>query len=268
MFTPNLHDYDLVLINSSAGKDSQASLTHVIELADTTGYPRDRIVVVHCDLGRVEWAGTRALAQTQAEFYGLRFETVARDRDLLHQIEFERGKFPSSAARYCTSDQKTAQVLKLMTALVKEADLGRQMRILNVLGIRADESPARAKKQAFEFEKKASNGKRHVDRWLAIFDWTTDDVWATIRRSGVPHHEAYDFGMPRLSCVFCIMAGNKELALAARLNPELAAEYVAVEKRIGHTFKHKMSMAQIVEEARAADVDDLDGDFDRVECMA
>jgi hypothetical protein len=36
------------------------------------------------------------------------------------------------------------------------------------------------------------------------------------------------------------------LRLAARLNPQLAAEYVAVEERIGHTFKAGRSIAAIV----------------------
>lgn len=251
---PDLASYDVILVNSSAGKDSQAMLIHVVELADAAGVERARIVVVHADLGRVEWQGTRDLAEQQAAAYGLRFEVVRRERgDLLDQIE-ARGMFPSSTARYCTSDQKTSQVAKLMTRLAAEhraAGNTGPIRILNCLGIRADESPARAKKAAFGPDSAATNGRRIVDRWLPIFDWSTDEVWTTIRRSGLPHHPAYDAGMPRLSCVFCVLAGQKELVLAARLNPELAAEYVAVEQRIGYTFKADLSMARIVDLASA-----------------
>jgi 3'-phosphoadenosine 5'-phosphosulfate sulfotransferase (PAPS reductase)/FAD synthetase len=243
-------DFDLVIVNSSAGKDSQAMLTHLVEMADQQGYDRSRLVVVHADLGRVEWAGTRELVEEQAAAYGLRVEIVRRELgDLLDQIE-ARGMFPSSTARYCTSDQKTSQVAKLMTREVvawrERTGETRAMRILNCLGIRAAESPARAKKAAFGVDVAASNGKRDVRRWLPIFDWSDDQVWAIIRRSGLPHHPAYDAGMPRLSCVFCVLAGKRELVLAARLNPALAAEYVAVEQRIGHTFRADLSMADIV----------------------
>ena len=260
--TPTLADYDVILVNSSAGKDSQAMLTRLVELADAEGVDRARLIVVHADLGRVEWEGTRELAEEQARHYGLRFEVVRRDKgDLLEQIE-QRGMFPSSTARYCTSDQKTSQVAKLMTALAAEhrAAHDRPIRILNCLGIRAQESPARAKKVAFGPDTTASNGRRHVDKWLPIFDWKSratprgpepDDVWDTILRSGVPYHPAYDAGMPRLSCVFCVLAGERELRLAARLNPDLAAEYVAVEERIGHTFKNGRSIAEIVADAAA-----------------
>lgn len=262
-----LDDYDVVLVNSSAGKDSQAMLDALVRLADEQGCSRSKFVVVHADLGRVEWEGVRDLAAEQAAHYGLRFEVVSRPQgDLLDQIE-DRGMFPSSTARYCTSDQKTGQVTKLMTRLVTEhVDAGhdltvRPVRILNCLGMRAQESPARAKKVPFGRDT-ASNGKRHVDRWLPIFDWTArkdptgpeaDDIWTTIHVSGVRYHPAYVAGMTRLSCCFCVLAGERDLILAARLNPSLAAQYVAVEERIGHTFKSNLSMAEIVERAAAAE---------------
>lgn len=260
---PALAEFDLILINSSAGKDSQAMLTHLVELADEQGVDRDRLVVVHADLGRVEWQGTRALAEEQAAHYGLRFEVVARAEDLLDQIVTRhltlRGRgdtttpaWPSSTARYCTSDQKTSQVVKLMTREVtawrERAFEDRPMRILNCLGIRAEESFARAKKSPLHRDS-ASNGRREVTRWLPIFDWSEVDVWQTIACSGVRYHPAYAAGMPRLSCCFCVLAGRRELVLAAKLNPELAREYVAVEKRVGHTFKADVSMAQIAAEA-------------------
>jgi len=234
-----LRSYDIILVNSSAGKDSQAMLTHIVGLADAAGV-RDRLVVVHCDLGRVEWKGTRELAEEQARHYGIRFEAVSRPQgDLLTQIE-KRGMFPSSTARYCTSDHKRGQVATLLTKLAGEHRAkgnAAPVRILNCLGLRADESPARAKKVPFETDKRASNGRRHVDVWLPIHDWTVERVWKVIRASGVRYHYAYDLGMPRLSCCFCIFAPDAALMLAGKHNGALLAEYVRVETKIGHAFK-------------------------------
>lgn len=247
----DLRTADIILVNSSAGKDSQAMLDYLVELCRAQGVNLSKMVVVHCDLGRVEWKGTRELAERQAAHYGLRFEVVARDRDLLHQIEFERGNFPSNSARFCTSDQKTAQVNKLITKLVAELALGRPARILNCLGIRAQESPARAKKEPVSLDVKATNGKRIVTRWLPIFDWTIEQVWDRIRASGVEHHPAYDLGMSRLSCCFCVLARKSDLQIAAKHNPDLYQEYLAVEQRIGKTFSSKakrpLSLRVIVE---------------------
>lgn len=74
---PNLRDYDWIVVSSSAGKDSQAMLDYVVRLADRAGM-KDRVVVVHADLGRVEWEGTGELAAEQAAAYGVRFEVVSR----------------------------------------------------------------------------------------------------------------------------------------------------------------------------------------------
>jgi 3'-phosphoadenosine 5'-phosphosulfate sulfotransferase (PAPS reductase)/FAD synthetase len=244
---PELSRYDWIVANSSAGKDSQAMLDYVVERCDQAHVPRVRLVVVHADLGRVEWPGTRKLAQKQAEHYGLAFHVVRRRQgDLLQHIA-QRGKFPSPTVRFCTSDMKRAPIQTLFTRLAAETLLTRPppVRILSCMGMRADESPARAKKPPFERDRRSSNGKRVVDVWLPIHDWTIPQVWQRIRASGVPHHPAYDLGMPRLSCCFCIFSPRSALLLAGKHNPELLAEYVALEKAIGHTFRHELPLASI-----------------------
>ena len=213
---PDLTSYDVVLVNSSAGKDSQAMLDYLVEQAGAQGVPLARLVVVHADLGRVEWAGTRALAAEQAAHYGLRFEVVRREAgDLLDQVQ-ARGMWPSSKARYCTSDQKRDQVAKLITRLAGEhARLGRPVRILNCLGLRAQESPARAAKQAFQVEKRASNSSR-------------------------------------LSCCFCVFASKADLTIAAQHNPALLDAYCATEAAIGHQFTQTISIRSLRQAASTA----------------
>jgi 3'-phosphoadenosine 5'-phosphosulfate sulfotransferase (PAPS reductase)/FAD synthetase len=252
MSAPHLPSYDVIVINSSAGKDSQAMLDYVVEQADAAGVDRSRLVVFHADLGRVEWDGTADLAAEHAAHYRLRFEKIARPQgDLLDQIE-QRGMFPDAARRYCTSDHKRGQGRKLLTQLVAERHDGHPVRVLNCMGFRREESPARAKKEPFRRDESASNGRRHVDEWLPILDWTVDDVWERIRQAGTRHHWAYDAGMPRLSCSFCVLASKSALVRAAQLRPALAAEYVDLEARIGHRFRLDLSMADIVAEAEAS----------------
>jgi 3'-phosphoadenosine 5'-phosphosulfate sulfotransferase (PAPS reductase)/FAD synthetase len=113
------------------------------------------------------------------------------------------------------------------------------------MGMRAAESPARAKMVAFEHDKASSNSRRHVDKWLPLHDWTAAQVWERIRESKVRHHPAYDLGMPRLSCVFCIYAPRDALLLAGEHNPELLAEYVSVERLIRHKFKADLAIEEI-----------------------
>src|SRR5271168_1848215 len=117
---PDLAGFRWIVINSSGGKDSQAMLDFVGQQCDDARVPRQRVVVAHADLGRVEWPGTRELAEEQAKHYGLTFHTVRRRQgDLLEHIA-ERGMFPSPTARFCTSDHKRAQVHRLFTHLTSE----------------------------------------------------------------------------------------------------------------------------------------------------
>jgi 3'-phosphoadenosine 5'-phosphosulfate sulfotransferase (PAPS reductase)/FAD synthetase len=245
--TPALGSYHHIVLNSSAGKDSQAMLDYVVEGCDAAGVPRDRLLVAHADLGRVEWPGTRELAEEQARHYGLAFVAVSRPQgDLLDHIA-RRGKFPSPTVRYCTSDHKRGPIDRVLTHLAARSRQAgvRRPRLLNCLGLRADESPARALRLPFAFDVRASNGRRHVDTWLPLHAWTAEQVWARIRSSGVRHHPAYDLGMPRLSCCFCIFSPRSALLLAGKHNPELLAEYVAVERQIGHSFRQELPLASI-----------------------
>jgi 3'-phosphoadenosine 5'-phosphosulfate sulfotransferase (PAPS reductase)/FAD synthetase len=194
---PDLAVYDVILVNSSGGKDSQAMLHEVCTLAVVAGLLH-RITVLHCALGHVEWPGTAELARKQAAHYGVRYEERHRKQGLLLDQVRRRGRWLSSSARYCTSDQKRGPARKLITELVAElGDLHRLARVLNCMGLRAEESHARPKKARLSRDEAASSGRRTVDTWLPIHDWTEEQVWRCIQASGVPHHPAYDQGMTR-----------------------------------------------------------------------
>lgn len=245
---PNFSDYRWVVVNSSAGKDSMAALIHVLARADRQGYPRSQIVVSHQDLGRMEWKGTKELAARQAEAYGLRFEVTRyhnKDGAELTLLDYvrKRGKWPSNKQRYCTSDFKRGPGRRLLTRLSREACGS----ILHVFGFRAEESPARAKKNPFILNASASSHARQVYDWLPIHEWKETEVWAHIAESRLRDlvHPAYALGMPRLSCVFCIFAPRAALMIAGRNNPELLAEYCTVEREIGHDFQHGKPLADI-----------------------
>lgn len=103
---PELRWYDILLVNSSAGKDSQATLDVVVEAARAAGV-LDRVVVVHADLGEAEWEGVPELAAEHAAHYGLRFELARREVDgqtytILDHVQ-RRGKWPSAQVRFVSA---------------------------------------------------------------------------------------------------------------------------------------------------------------------
>ncbi|GHH22474.1 phosphoadenosine phosphosulfate reductase family protein [Streptomyces lanatus] len=271
-----IRDADWVVISSSGGKDSQAMLSYVVRRAKALGMLH-KLVVVHADLGRAEWEGTRELAELQARLAGVRrFEVVTSGVDFLDRVEIRHGKlkakaeaealergedpaeakvapaWPSSAARWCTSGEKRGPIRTLYTRLTDElAHLGRPVRILACIGQRAAESDQRAKLAEVEIDRGASNGKRHVTTWRPIHAWSTRKVWREIARSRLPYHPAYDWGNRRLSCVFCVLGCNNDLVNGARRVPGLAAAYARTEVKVGADFKKGLSMAEIIRRAQA-----------------
>lgn len=248
-----LHDYDIVIINTSGGKDSIVAIWDIVETAKRQNYPLDKIHLSHQCLGRMEWKGTKELVKKQAEFFGLQVHySTRRDKNghegnLLEYV-LNRGMWPSNMQRFCTSDYKRGPGARVVTALTK--DLGK-CKVLHVFGFRAQESPARKKKEVLKINKKLTTQTREVYDYLPVHDWDTLTVWGVIKENNIPYHFAYDLGMPRLSCVFCIFSPFDALLIAAYENPELLDEYIEVEEKIGHTFRDGFSLKEVREAMRA-----------------
>ena len=220
----------LVALSTSGGKDSQAMTILLSRLI-----PRHQLLAVHAPLSEVEWPGTiEHIEATLPVGVPLIFAPVASGKTLLDRVE-ERGMWPSNSARWCTSDFKTGPIERELRRYLKfHPRFGG--RLVNAMGMRAGESPARARKRPWRKNDRMSVAGREVFDWLPIFDLSTDDVFRVIRDAGQSPHWAYAAGMSRLSCVFCILASRADLRTAARLQPSLHRRYAMLERRIGHTL--------------------------------
>ncbi|KOU50144.1 hypothetical protein ADK54_10240 [Streptomyces sp. WM6378] len=212
-----------------------------------------KLVVVHADIGQdEEWPGVRDLARQQAERYGLRFVVVKAPVGFLGMVE-KRGMWPDAQNRLCTSTLKRDEAAKFFTQIVEELGLEEQALLVNCLGIRADESPSRRRKSELAIDHRASNGRRLVLTWHPVFRLSEREIWQEIVDNALDYHPVYDTLIPRLSCIFCILAPFDVLARAVRLCWVLGLEtpktYVDLEDRLGHRFKNKFSLADVVAEA-------------------
>lgn len=243
----NLHEYDIIIINSSGGKDSLVALWDMARRIKKQNYPKVKVFVSHQDLGSVEWLFTKELVKHQADLFG--FQTVYSKRrnkagyeETFLEYVVRRGKWPSNKQRWCTSDFKRGPGSRIVTALTK--GIG-ECTVLQVFGFRKEESLARAKKNVFEFNKRLSTKKRKVFDFLPVHNWSTSLVWRLILFYKLPYHFAYDLGMPRLSCVFCIFSPFDALVIAGKENYKLLLEYIKVEEEIEHTFRDKFSLKEV-----------------------
>lgn len=220
----------LVSVSTSGGKDSQAMTILLSRIV-----PRDQLVAVHAPLEGVEWPGTiEHIRATLPAGVPLILAHVTSGKTLLDRVE-ERGMWPSSAVRWCTSDHKRTPIERELRRYLK-AHPRFGGRIVSAMGMRAEESSARARKTPWRLNERNSRAGRTWFDWLPIHDLAEGQVFDVIRGAGQAPHPAYAMGMSRLSCVFCIMASRADLRTAARLQPQLYQRYVALERRIGHTL--------------------------------
>ena len=220
----------IVALSSSGGKDSQAMTILLSRIV-----PREQLLVVHAPLAEVEWPGTiEHIENTLPDGVPLILAPVTSGKSLLDSIE-ERGRFPSPSVRWCTSSTKRGPIERELRRYLKpHPQFGG--RLVNAMGMRAEESAARAKKLPWKRSDRNSKAGRSWFDWLPVFDLTENQVFDVIRAAGQSPHPAYGMGMSRLSCVFCIMASRVDLRTAARLQPVLYRRYALLEERIGHTL--------------------------------
>lgn len=216
----------LFVINSSGGKDSQAMTIALHALV-----PSHQLIIIHAHLPEVEW--DNSLEHIQANALGIPV-MVCQSRKTFLEMVTHRGMFPDAQRRQCTSDLKRGPIEKAIRAILKERGLSL---IVNCMGMRAQESTSRAKLDTLKYSERNSKAGREWYDYLPIHDWTTAEVFQTIKDAGQEPFWIYAKGMTRKSCCFCIMANKNDLTIAAQLRPELYKTYVLKERELGHTLQ-------------------------------
>jgi 3'-phosphoadenosine 5'-phosphosulfate sulfotransferase (PAPS reductase)/FAD synthetase len=216
----------LFIVNHSGGKDSQAMTIKLRRLV-----PASQLLVIHADLPGVDWDGCFDLVTDTCS--DLIVTQVVAGKTFFDMVE-RRKMFPSPKYRQCTSDLKRDPITKAIRHYIK--DNGLDGLIVNCMGLRAEESPGRAKGKVFTLNKRNSKAGREWYDYSPIHNWTEVEVYAEILNAGEAVHWAYHMGMDRLSCQFCIMASTEDLKVAAKLAPENYKKIVDLEKKINYTM--------------------------------
>lgn len=112
---------------------------------------------------------------------------------------------------------------------------------LNCTGLRADESPSRAKKEPLKLNPTLSKAGRTVYEYLPIHSLSTETVFQIIAEAGQEPFHAYKRNK-RLSCVFCIMGCESDLQHGAEQRPELLKKYLDLEVETGWTMFSNQSL--------------------------
>lgn len=238
-----------VAIGVSGGKDSCAAAIATMRHLDQIGHAGPRILV-HSDLGRVEWKDSLPNCERLAAHLGLELVVVRRAAgDMLArwQTRWRNNKrryadlscvkvilpWSTPAMRFCTSELKSAVIA---AALVKRFP---GQAIVSASGIRRDEKGRRSCAETSKANKRlASKAKKTsgID-WNPIAHWLEADVYAFLAAETFPLHEGYTrYGMTRISCVKCIMASEADLRSSSKCTENHPVTLEMIELEADSTF--------------------------------
>jgi 3'-phosphoadenosine 5'-phosphosulfate sulfotransferase (PAPS reductase)/FAD synthetase len=285
-----LASYRHVIVAFSGGKDSLASLLHLLDC----GAARDKIELWHHDVdGRegsrlMDWPVTRDYCAKVAAALGLRlfysWKEGGFEREMLREaaptapVWFEtphglrkaggqsghlgtRKLFPQKSGdlrvRWCSAYLK----IDVGAIAIRNQSRFEGCRTLVVSGERAEESPNRARYKLLEPDRtdlREGAGRRWVDRWRPVKQWSEADVWEAIRRHGVVAHPAYHLGWGRLSCAACIFGDPAQWASLRGVNPEQFGAVSEHERQSGKTIDRKLSVLQQADKGQVYEWDEAD----------
>lgn len=234
-----------VAVGVSGGKDSQAAALATFRYLEAAGHTGPRILI-HADLGSVEWDDSLGICQELACHLECDLVVVRRkagglmerweSRWLSSKTRYETLStvtlvpcWSTPAMRFCTSELKTHVIMAELKSRFKG------QKILNVIGVRREESAARARMSIADPDANAQ-----VWTWRPIIEMTTDQVFAMIDGAGLAPHPAYRIhGMSRVSCRFCIMSNIADLTAASTVpeSHDLYRRMVRLEADSGFAFQ-------------------------------
>ena len=135
-----------------------------------------------------------------------------------------KGMFPARMRRWCTQELKVDPFLRWI-----DGD-----DVLNVVGIRAEESHARAGLA----EREKMPGAEHVEVWRPLLRWSESDVIDIHRRHDLRPCLLYLRGASRVGCWPCIMSNKGELEQLVG-DPRRVAAIRALEALVAEMAAHR-----------------------------
>jgi 3'-phosphoadenosine 5'-phosphosulfate sulfotransferase (PAPS reductase)/FAD synthetase len=231
-------------IGVSGGKDSCALALALPEYLDQLGHKGPR-VLIHADLGRIEWKDSLPTCERLARATGLELLVVRRKKGGM--IERWKQRWTDNVTRYinlkcvqvilpwstpkmrfCTAELKLDPICKALSARYPGQG------ILSVSGIRAEESDDRKNSPVSESQPRLTYKRRKTWglTWNPLLHWLIQDVYECAAAHAFELHEAYRlYGSSRVSCVNCMLAKLADLQAAIRCadNHDVYRELVDLE---------------------------------------
>lgn len=212
-------------IGISGGKDSTALLLWAIH---ESGYPKESVIAGFCDTRNEAQLTYDYIYMLSEKVHPIEWITPPLD---FYKLSFKKGRFPSTKARFCTQELKMKPTQVFIRKLLQQGHS-----VLNHSGVRAEESPQRAKLSETDFD-----WFMGVPVFRPLLMWTLKEVWVIHERYGIPPNPLYGLGSSRVGCFPCINSSKHEIRMIAGKFPERINMIHKMEESFTNSNKNSFS---------------------------
>lgn len=183
--------------------------------------------------------------KVEVEKRKIALEVAALDPSPFLQLAALKGRFPSTTARFCTEGLKVKPIKDLISKILATGE-----DVENWSGVRAEESPKRAKLPEREFF--FANESTGAEAWhyRPILKWSAKDCFEIMKRHGVKPNPLYKMGFARVGCFPCINCRKAELRLIAEQFPDYIRRIKVWESIVSDASKRGKSTFFTIENSR------------------
>ena len=239
-----------IVAGASGGKDSACMIILLAKFLTAIGYTGERLIC-HADLGEIEHVESIDEVRRLASFVGWNLKIVQREKGGLLERYTQRWQdncrrwanlecvnlispWPQANSPFCRSETKVAPITQAAARLFPKA------LILNVIGLRAEESAKRARNPVSKPNDKLSRADgTHGRDWFPILHTTIETVWLTHHNANFPRHPQYDRGNERISCAYCFLASRNDWEKGAAVPTNHKSYRHIAELEILSTFSYR-----------------------------
>lgn len=239
-----------ILAGASGGKDSACMIILLSKFLNSINYTGEK-VICHADLGEIEHIESIEEVRRLAKFVRWKLKIVRRVKGGLLERYTQRWQdnckrwanlecvnlispWPQPHSPFCRSETKVAPITQAAVKLFPKAF------ILNVIGLRAEESAKRARNPISKPNDKLSRADgTHGRDWFPILHTTIETVWLTHRNANFPRHPQYDRGNDRISCAYCFLASKNDWEKGADVSTNHNSYRHITELEIISTFSYR-----------------------------
>jgi len=215
------------LISLSGGKDSTACLLWALNTL-----PKEDIIPYYID---TKWEHNAVYDYLDYLEEKLDIKIIRLESEGMEALSIRKKMMPNNFMRFCTFELKIKPAIKFYY----ENFVSKNIDFINIVGVRREESEARANTESFAVRKEKYEGVSFKVKTLyPVAYWDTQRVFDYHKENKIEVNPLYKKGLTRVGCYPCIYAKKHELMM---MEDEYIQRLRNLENNMSNTLNKKVT---------------------------